>query len=130
MIGRVASTRVRMAIKPYTPPDAADLDGDGVVESSAWLSLAAEETKALGITVPEVDGVEYDPIDIGKDVFYYSFDYAKPYNLHVNTALDAVDDSAYVVQQGGMINQPAQCSPWFASPPTDTNPDVTCPERR
>ena len=124
MIGRVASTRVRMVLKPYTPPEAIDLDGDGVVESSAWLSLAAEETKALGITVEE--GEEYDPVDIGKNMFYYSFDYAKPYNLHVNTALDAVDDSAYIVQQGGMINQPAKCSPYFIT--TDqTNPDISCP---
>ena len=128
MIGRIGSSRVRMAIKPYTPPDAPDHDEDGVPDASAWLSLAAEETKALGITA-EVDGVEYDPIDIGKDVYYYSFDYAKPYNLHVNTALDTVDDSAYIVQQGGMLNQPAQCSPWFPTT-TDTHPDATCPEDR
>jgi hypothetical protein len=128
MMGRVASTRVRMALKPYSPADAVDADSDGVLEKSAWLSLAAEETKALGIT-GDLDGdgeAEYDPVDIGKDMFYYSFDYAKPYNLHVNTSLDAVDDSAYVVQQGGMLNQPAKCSPWFIT--TDlTNPDATCP---
>jgi hypothetical protein len=128
MMGRVASTRVRMALKPYTPAEAVDLDGDGVVEKSAWLSLAAEETKALGLTADlDGDGVvdEVDPIDIGKNMFYYSFDYAKPYNLHVNTSLDAVDDSAYVVQQGGMLNQPASCSPWFI--PTDyTHPDIVC----
>lgn len=124
MIGRVASTRVRMVLKPYTPPGAPDHDGDGIPDASAWLSLAAEETKALGITVP--DGVLYDPIDIGKDMFYYSFDYAKPYNLHVNTALDTEDDSAYVVQQGGMLNQPAKCSPNFIT--TDqTHPDISCP---
>jgi hypothetical protein len=124
MIGRVGATRVRMAIKPYTPVEAVDLDGDGFVEKSAWLSLAAEETKALGIT-EDVDGTVYDPVDIGKDMFYYSFDFAKPYNLHVNTALDAVDDSAYIVQQGGQLNQPAQCSDWF---PTyeDVNPAISC----
>jgi hypothetical protein len=125
MIGRVGSTRVRMVLKPYTPPGSPDHDGDGVLDASAWLSLGSEETKALGITA-EVDGTEYDPIDIGKDMFYYSFDYAKPYNLHVNTTLDAVDDSAYIVQQGGMINQPAKCSPWFVTT-TDTNPGATCP---
>lgn len=125
MIGRVGSSRVRMVLKPYTPPGAPDHDSDGVPDASAWLSLGAEETKALGITA-EVNGTEYDPIDIGKDMFYYSFDYAKPYNLHVNTALDVVDDSAYIVQQGGMLNQPAQCSPWFVTT-TDTNPNATCP---
>ncbi|MCB8984251.1 MAG: hypothetical protein H6659_10535 [Ardenticatenaceae bacterium] len=124
MIGRVASTRVRMALKPYSPVDAVDMDGDGTVEKSAWLSLAAEETKALGITVEESE--EYDPVDIGKDVFYYSFDFAKPYNLHMNTTLDADDPSPYVVQQGGMLNQPAKCSPYFIT--TDqTHPDISCP---
>jgi hypothetical protein len=121
MIGRVASTRVRMAIKPYTPPAAPDHDADGILDASAWLSLAAEETKALGITVEE--GETYDPIDIGKDMFYYSFDIAKPYNLHVNTELDVDDPSPYVVQQGGMINQPALCSPWFITTEF-THPDL------
>ncbi len=125
MIGRVGSTRVRMVIKPYTPPGAPDHDGDGVPDASAWLSLAAEETKALGTTA-EVDSVTYDPVDIGKDMWYYSFDYAKPYNLHVNTTLDAVDSAPYVVQQGGMINQPAKCSDWFPSYEA-MNPAITCP---
>jgi hypothetical protein len=125
MIGRVGATRVRMIIKPYAPPEALDHDLDGVPDASAWLSLGAEETKALGITAYET----YDPVDIGKDMFYYSFDYAKPYNLHVNTALDdelaGGDPSPYVVQQGGMLNQPAQCSDWF---PTyeNMNPAITC----
>jgi len=129
MIGRVGSSRVRMAIKPYTPLEAPDHDGDGTPDKSAWLSLAAEESKALGVTGDlDGDGVaDVEPVDIGKDMFYYSFDYAKPYNLHVNTALDAVDDSAYFVQQGGMLNQPAQCSPYFITT-ADTNPDATCPE--
>ncbi len=125
MIGRVGSSRVRMVIKPYTPPNPPDRDGDGVPDASAWLSLAAEETKALGITVEE--GEEFDPVDIGKDMFYYSFDFAKPYNLHVNTTLDVADSSPYVVQQGGMLNQPARCSPYFIT--TDqTHPDISCPE--
>ncbi len=46
--GRVAATRVRLNLKPYTPADAIDADGDGVVEKSAWVVMAAEETKALG----------------------------------------------------------------------------------
>ncbi len=124
MIGRVGATRVRMVLKSYTPPGALDHDGDGIPDASAWLSFGAEETKALGIT-EIVDGTTYDPVDIGKDMFYYSFDYAKPYNLHVNTTLDEVDSSPYVVQQGGMINQPAKCSDWF---PTyeEVNPAITC----
>lgn len=123
MIGRVGSSRVRMVIKPYTPPGAPDHDSDGVPDASAWLSLGSEETKALGITTDTTTTL--DPVDIGKDMFYYSFDFAKPYNLHVNTKLDVEDDSAYIVQQGGMLNQPAKCSDWF---PTyeDMNPDIQC----
>ena len=87
--GRVAATRVRMNLKPYTP-DAVDDDGDGVVENSAWIVMAAEETKALGTPDQTID-----PVDIGKDVFYYSFD---PFQ------------DQFMVGQGGMINQPAVCS--------------------
>ena len=132
MFGRVGSTRVRMIIKPYFPDgEATDLDGDGFPDDgSAWLSLAAEETKALGTT--DLDGT-VDPVDIGKNMFYYSFDYAKPYNLHVNLAVDedinpALDeDDPYVVQQGGMLNQPAICSPDFITY-EDINPDIVCNE--
>ena len=64
-------------------------------------------------------------------MFYYSFDYAKPYNLHVNTALDdeaaGGDTSPYIVQQGGMLNQPAQCSDWFPTYEA-MNPAITCSE--
>jgi hypothetical protein len=93
--GRVASTRVRLNLKPYTT--AIDKDGDGVVEKSAWVIMAAEETKALGdMLVDPYGNPTEDPIDIGKDVWYYSFDmFAHP-----------------LVDQGGMLNQPAKCSPW------------------
>ncbi|MBE2224787.1 MAG: hypothetical protein IAF02_24820, partial [Anaerolineae bacterium] len=95
--GRVASTRVRLNLKPYTPADAVDADGDGEVEKSAWVVMAAEETKALGDVLITPDGTPAeDPIDIGKDVWYYSFD-----------MFDHI-----MVDQGGMLNQPAKCSPW------------------
>jgi hypothetical protein len=95
--GRVASTRVRLNLKPYTPTDAVDIDEDGVVDRSAWVIMAAEETKALGDQLIDPYGNPTDdPIDIGKDVWYYSFDmFAHP-----------------LVDQGGMLNQPASCSPW------------------
>lgn len=93
--GRVASTRVRMNLKPYTPADAVDLDGDGVDEKSAWIVMAAEESKALGDTAVEE---EDEPVDIGKDVWYYSFDPFK-------TGADE-----FMVSQGGILNQPAVCS--------------------
>ena len=95
--GRVASTRVRLNLKPYTPVDAIDIDGDGVVEKSAWLVMAAEETKALGdILVDPYGNPTDDPIDIGKDVWYYTFDMFNPER----------------VSQGGMLNQPAICNPF------------------
>jgi hypothetical protein len=86
--GRVAATRVRLNLKPYTK-------ADGTV--SAWVVMAAEETKALGDMLIAPDGSEAEnPIDIGKDVWYYSFDmFDHPF-----------------VDQGGMLNQPAVCSPW------------------
>lgn len=78
--GRVASTRVRLNLKPYTK-------ADGTV--SAWVIMAYEETKALGDTATDTT----DPIDIGKDVWYHSF--------------DMFDHD--MVAQGGMLNQPAVC---------------------
>jgi hypothetical protein len=90
--GRVASTRVRMNLKPYTLTVDADLDG--VLDKSAWIVMAAEESKALGDTAEDEDA---DPIDIGKDIWYYSFDPFK-------TGADEI-----MVQQGGMLNQPAVC---------------------
>jgi hypothetical protein len=97
MQGRVASTRVRLALKPYTPADATDRDGDGVIDGSAWLSLAYEETKALGDQlIDPLGNPTEEPLDIGKDVWYHSFDM---FNHDF-------------VAQGGMLNQPARCSPW------------------
>lgn len=88
--GRVASTRVRLNLKGYSA------DEDGITES-AWVIMAAEETKALGdILIDPYGNPAENPIDIGKDIWYYSFDmFAHP-----------------VVDQGGMLNQPAVCSPW------------------
>lgn len=95
--GRVASTRVRLNLKGYTPADAIDADLDGVDEKSAWVIMAAEETKALGdmLVDPYANPAE-DPLDIGKDMWYYSFD---------------MFDHA-LVDQGGILNQPSTCSPW------------------
>ncbi|MCG3209916.1 MAG: hypothetical protein FOGNACKC_03543 [Anaerolineae bacterium] len=78
--GRVASTRTRWNLKPYTKTDGAP---------SAWVVMAYEETKALGDIVNDED----DPIDIGKDVWYHSFDMFQP----------------DMVAQGGVLNQPAVC---------------------
>lgn len=88
--GRVASTRVRLNLKGY------DSDGDGTTDR-AWVIMAYEETKAMGdiLTDPYGNPAE-DPLDIGKNIWYHSFD---------------MFDHDFVAQ-GGMLNQPAKCSPW------------------
>jgi hypothetical protein len=78
LTGRTASTRVRWALKPYTQPD-------GTV--SAWVILAEEKMKAMGTELDE----EEDPIDIGKNVWYHTFDMFDP----------------EIVQQGLILNSPA-----------------------
>jgi hypothetical protein len=102
--GRVASTRVRLKLKPSTPVGATDEDGDGVIDRSAWVIMAYEETKALGdfLCNPMDPVCDEDPIDVGKEVWYHSFDMFNH---------DFVD-------QGGMLNQPAVCK-------DDTDPYCT-----
>lgn len=100
--GRVAATRVRLNLKPYTTTfvndnGTPDDPTDDFFEKSAWVVMAAEESKALGdVLIDPYGNPAEDPIDIGKDVWYYSFD-----------MFDHV-----LVDQGGMLNQPAVCSPW------------------
>ena len=96
MVGRVAATRVRMNLKPYTR-------GDGT--KSAWLVMAAEETKALGDVLIDPYGNPADsPIDIGKEMWYHAFDPFK------------TGEDEYMVAQGGLLNQPSSCSPWTVYP--------------
>jgi hypothetical protein len=95
--GRVASTRVRLNLKPYTistDDNDTPLDtSDDIVEKSAWVVMAYEETKALGdqLIDPYTGVTAEEPIDIGKDVWYHSFD---------------MFDHDFV-DQGGILNQPA-----------------------
>ncbi len=79
--GRVGASRPRVNVQPY------DSDGDGVYDN-AWVIMGAEESKALG---EGPDTLEEDLEDIGKNMWYYSFDMLNP----------------EVVMQGGMLNQPA-----------------------
>jgi hypothetical protein len=78
LTGRTASTRVRWAIKPYT-------NADG--ETSAWVLMGEEKMKALGSELDE----NGDPIDIGKNMWYHTFEFNNP----------------ELVQQGLMLNSPA-----------------------
>jgi hypothetical protein len=79
--GRVGASRPRINVQPY------DRDGDYVYDS-AWVIMGAEESKALGEGSSDE---ELDPVDLGKNMWYYSFDLSGP----------------AMVRQGGMLNQPA-----------------------
>ena len=81
MQGRVGASRPRVNVQPY------DSDGDYVYDS-AWVIMGAEESKALGEGSSEED---VEPEDIGKNMWYYTFDMYNP----------------EIVAQGGMLNQPA-----------------------
>jgi hypothetical protein len=85
LTGRTASTRVRWALKPYT-------NADG--ETSAWVVMAEEKMKAMGTEAEGCDPVtdpDCEPIDIGKDMWYHTFEWNNP----------------ELVQQGLMLNAPA-----------------------
>ena len=78
--GNIASTRARTNLRGY------DSDGDGITDS-AWVLLAYEESKGLG----EEDDEEIDKIDMGKNIWFHTFDMRTP----------------ELVSQGLMLNQPA-----------------------
>lgn len=77
LTGRTGASRTRLSMQPYTTT---------VGTTSAWVIMAYEETKALGEGAGDVE-----PIDIGKDIWYHSFDMFNP------------DIGA----QGSMLDQPA-----------------------
>jgi hypothetical protein len=95
-----------------------DEDGDGIYDS-AWVIVAAEESKGLGNTFFEPDGLtgEFDGYadpceegsslscteEIGKNQWYYSFDMGTP-----DTSAGIGDPDSLVsnlVSQGNMLNQ-------------------------
>ena len=82
MRGNTASTRTRTNLRGYD--SAADLK-DGT--DSGWVVLAYEESKGLG----EEEDDEPDKIDMGKNIWFHSFDMFNP----------------VLVNQGLMLNQPA-----------------------
>ena len=98
LAGRVGATRVRLNLKPYTTSEVVGINDNDTPDDpsddfeeykkSAWVVMAYEETKAMGDGISEE---EIEPADIGKDVWYHSFDMFDP----------------DFVAQGGMLNQPA-----------------------
>ncbi len=93
--GRVGASRPRVNVQPYNSLFVDDDTDDTTWYDSAIVIMGAEESKALGEGVDtEGDGKPEDvipPEDIGKNMWYYSFDMLNP----------------EFVLQGGMLNQPA-----------------------
>ncbi|MGD8791033.1 MAG: choice-of-anchor O protein [Anaerolineae bacterium] len=75
LTGRTASTRVRAAMKSY------DSDGDGAPDS-AWVLFGSEKMKALGTVGDGGCDPTTDPectiFDIGKNMWYYTFEFDDP----------------------------------------------------
>jgi hypothetical protein len=78
--GRTGSSRNRLSLQSYT-------NSEGL--TGAWVIVAYEENKALGNVLDPDTG---EPIDIGKNIWYHSFDMFQP----------------DLVAQGGMLNAPAR----------------------
>jgi hypothetical protein len=82
--GNIAATRARVNLRGY---DIDQDDEDDIPDDSAWVVLAYEESKGLG----EDDDPEGVKRDMGKNIWYHSFDMFKP----------------DLVEQGMMLNPPA-----------------------
>ena len=102
-VANTASTRPRLSLQGY------DSDLDGSIDS-AWVIVAAEESKGLGNFLLDEDGVlcaDDDPAceaDIGKNQWYFSFDMGDP-----DTSFTAAEPNGLVqnlVSQGNLLNQP------------------------
>ena len=97
------------ATRPRTSLQGRDSDGDGVFES-AWVIVATEESKGLGRFfflpdgTPCEEGSSDDCVeDIGKNIWYFSFDMGTP-----DTSADLSDTGLVrnLVGQGDLLNQP------------------------
>ncbi len=111
LVGRVGASRPRIGLQGYTTYDYDTIIGEitqtvtltdtsGITytveitepiydtRTSAWVLIAYEETKALGEGSSEL---EVEPIDIGKNIWYHSFDMFQP----------------DLVSRGHILNQPS-----------------------
>ena len=92
--GNIAATRARTNLRAY------DSDGDGV-HDSAWVITAYEESKGLGEEeFDSGDDYEFGKMDMGKNIWYHTFDMFNP----------------ELVSQGLMLNAPAVYPADFTSP--------------
>ena len=102
-----ASTRPRTSLQGY------DSNADTLVDS-AWVIVAAEESKGLGRAQFLPDGTPCDETlpdaspdcgaDIGKNQWYFSFDMGEPRTSLTNTEPNGLVQN--LVKQGNLLNQP------------------------
>jgi hypothetical protein len=93
MRGNTASTRARLGLHGYSTDDTCvfdKTDPDACPIDSAWFYMSYEENKGLGDEDEESDDL-IGKSDMGKNVWYHTFDMFKP----------------ELVSQGLMLNQPA-----------------------
>ncbi len=83
--GRVGASRPRVNVQPYNSAYVLDSETGTVGYDGAVVIMGAEESKALG-------SLDTDPLEIGKNMQYYTFDLANP----------------SFVMQGGQLNWPAK----------------------
>jgi hypothetical protein len=124
-VANTASTRPRLSLQPR------DSNNDGVTDS-AWVIVVAEEDKGMGsffflvgeenvetaTACLEGSSEDCETADVGKNMWYYSFDMGSP-----QTSADLSDTGlvANLVNQGNMLNQPE--TDWRTGafyPPLDT----------
>lgn len=96
MRGTTASTRARLGLHGYSSLGDYSVDPNAYPIDSAWFYTAYEENKGLGDVCDdgyceEADITEEDKRDMGKNVWYHTFDMFQP----------------ELVSQGLMLNQPA-----------------------
>ena len=111
MRGTTASTRARLGLHGYSTQGDYREDSSTYPIDSAWVYMAYEENKGLGDICDDGDCLDEatsdaDKIDMGKNVWYHTFDMFNP----------------EVVSQGLMLNQPAVYQEDFTNP-SSSDPD-------
>lgn len=102
MRGNTAATRARLGLHGYSSLGDYREDPAAYPIDSAWFYMAYEENKGLGDEGEDEDVPEdlIDKVDMGKNVWYHTFDMFTP----------------ELVSQGLMLNQPAVYPDDFANP--------------
>ena len=103
MRGNTAATRARLGLHGYSSTGVYDpANPDTYPIDSAWFSMSYEENKGLGEDgeAVEVSDDPADKVDMGKNVWYHTFDMFTP----------------ELVSQGLMLNQPAVYPDDFSDP--------------